>query len=117
MTETVISFESKRFDAYLAPEGYLVDEPGCHALFYYYLLARKTLEETELDPIVYADEAYPTSNFKQLFSSIALMYGLQPEQMLPFWVNVDMQCHLLDLPKLPDVDRLRFNKIPEIKTQ
>ena len=112
-----MTFNSTRFDAYLAPDGFLGDEPGCHALFYYYLLARKTLEETEIDPFVYEDEKWPESNFKQLFQSIAIMYGLEPEQMLPFWVNVDMQCDLLRLPKMPDVDRLRFNKTPEVKTQ
>lgn len=119
MPKTVlnIEFNSKVFNDYLPPNGYLVNEPACHGLFYYYLLARKQLEETEIDPIIYEDEEWPDINFKQLFSSIAISYGVEPEQMLKFWINVDMQCGVLDLPKLPDVDRLRFNKVPEIRTQ
>lgn len=59
---------------------------------------------------------HPT-NFKQQFTTCATIYGVTPEQMVKFWSNVDMQCTVLMLPKMPDEDRYRFDKTPEIKTQ
>ena len=56
-------------------------------------------------------------NFRQLFTSTAIMYGVQPEQMIKFWGNVDMQCDVLGIGKLPDEDCYRFNVTPEIRTQ
>ncbi len=112
-----VEFNGRIFIEYLTPNGYLINDPACHGLFYYYLIARKNLEQYEIDPIIYEDEPWPDINFKQLFSSIAIAYGVEPERMTKFWVNVDMQCDVLNLPRLPGDERIRFNKVAEIRTQ
>lgn len=112
-----IKFTMPIFQQYLAPEGFLVRDKACHALFYYYLIAHNTYETHIKDVIVYEGDPDPQYNFKQMFSSAAACYGVQPEQMVQFWRNVDMQCDLLGLPILPDEERFRFNRTPELKTQ
>ncbi len=113
--KTKISFHPPTFQAYETPQGWLQHDAACHALFYYYLIARRNFEEHIKDPIVYEGDADPEVNFKQLFSSIAIAYGVQPEKMLRFWSNIDLQCGVLKLPKLPE--EYRFNKVPEIRSQ
>jgi len=110
-----ITFTPPTFGAYEQPNGWLIRETACHALFYYYLIARHNYEEHIKDPIVYEGDADPETNFKQLFNSIALAYGVAPEKMLQFWSNIDLQCDVLELPKLPE--KYRFNKTPEIRSQ
>lgn len=98
------------FTEYLIPNGHLTTQPECHALFYYYLNARRTYEEKVKDsPIVYEDDPDPTYNFRQLFTSIATLYNVEPEQMANCWEDVDKQCLLLGLPLMPDEEKYRFN--------
>ncbi len=115
MKEITALFQPPTFGEYEQPNGWLVREAACHGLFYYYLIARKNFEEYVKDPIVYEGDKDPETNFQQLFSSIALAYGVEPEKMLKFWSNVDLQCDVLKLPKLPE--EYRFNKTPEIRSQ
>ncbi len=116
-TKINITFTPTYFNSYLPPNGYLNEDNACHALFYYYLIAYKTLIETEIDPIIYEDELWPETNFKQQFTSTAIAYGVAPERMVYFWRNVDMQCDVLGMPRMPATNRLRFDKVAEIKTQ
>jgi len=112
-----IKFTVPRFDTYIIPAGWLSIDTPCHALFYYYLAARRTYENDVKDPIVYEGEPDPEVNFRQLFTSIAVAYGVQPEHMLKYWINVDMQCDLLHIPRLPAEDKYRFDTVAEIRTQ
>lgn len=111
-----LTFNMPSFNAYLVPVGFLIEDRACHALWYYYLIARQTYETHIHDPIVYEDDKDPEYNFKQLFTSVAKAYGVRPEVMCKFWKNVDFQCRTLELPLLPDEDKYRFNQIPEIET-
>ena len=92
----------------VAPRGFLDQYRESHALWYYYTLARKAYEEIIADPIVLEGDRDPTANFRQLFTSIAKLYGVQPEAMAKCWPQIDMQCFALNLPKLPDEERYRF---------
>ena len=112
-----IQFQMPRFDPYVMPTGFLSPDTPCHALFYYYLAARRTYENDVVDPIVYEGEPDPEVNFRQLFTSIATAYGVQPEHMLKYWSNVDLQCNLLRLPLMPSGDQYRFDKVAEMRTQ
>lgn len=115
MTEFMMD-HNQFFTQYNMPIGFLVKDSACHALFRYYLMARQTYETHVLDPIVYEGEKDPEYNFKQLFSSVAKMYGVEPEHMTKYWINVDMQCDLLGLPLMPDEEKYRFDRVQEIKT-
>ncbi len=112
-----ILFTPPTFVPYEQPNGWLIREQACHALWYYYVVAHNNYREHILDPLVLEGDPDTVPNFRQLFTSIATMYGVQPEQMIKFWRNIDMQCVSLELPKLPDKDEYRFNKAPEIRTQ
>ena len=50
--------------------------------------------------IVYEGHEDPKYNFRQLFSSVANLYGVEPEQMIKFWSNVDMQAVTMGFPKM-----------------
>ena len=109
-----IVFDIRRFVEYLPPAGFLNNHVACHALMYYALIARSNYEEQK-ETIVLEDEPEKAYNYRQLMSSIATIYGCQPEEMVKFWVNVDMQFRTLDLPLVPQ--HLRQTDVPEIKTQ
>ena len=112
-----IKFTPHLFPDYVRPLGMLVEHKACHALFYYYLISRKSYEDIILDPIVLEGEKDPEFNFHQLFKSIATAYGVEPEQMIKFWANVDAQCAMLQLPKLPEGDCFRFDGVPDLTTE
>ena len=114
--KATIAFNMPVFHDYVIPEGFLVDDLASHALWYYYLIARGTYETHIMDPIVYEGDKDPEFNFKQVFTSVATAYGVEPEIMVKFWDRVDMQCKQLQLPTLPDEDKYRFNVAAEIVT-
>ena len=112
-----IHFRPPVYSKYVVPDGYLTSDMACQALWHYYLSARITYEKFVQKIIVFEGEPDPQVNFQQLFTSIAMLYGVAPESMIKFWSNIDAQCIRLHLPKLPDSDEFRFNKVPEIRTQ
>lgn len=113
----VVKFEMPEFKEYNIPRGWLQPDRACHALWRYYLSARNAYEDIEVDQITLVGNPDQTVNYQQLLTSTATAYGVAPEEMVKYWTSVDMQCHLLDLPKMPMNDKYRFNKVPEIKTQ
>jgi hypothetical protein len=112
-----VRFTPHLFPDYVIPLGMLPEHAGAHALFYYYLLARKQYEEIIIDPIVLEGDKDPEFHLKQLFTSIALAYGIEPEEMVKFWPHVDAQCAITQLPKMPEGDQFRFNGVSEISTK
>lgn len=98
------------FLGYQQPHGHLDSTREAHGLWNYYLCARNAYETHNLDAIVLEGEKDPEVNFKQLFTSIAQMYGVEPNSMAKCWGMVDMQCVVLGLPKLPDEERYRFDR-------
>lgn len=114
---TTIAFTPPTFRAYEQPHGWLLHDQACHALWYYYVVAFNNYREHIHDPIVLEGDKDQVTNFRQLFMSIAIAYGVEPERMVKFWLNVDMQCRALYLPRLPDEDKYRFHITPEIRTQ
>lgn len=112
-----IHFDVPRYNSFNAPEGFLIDTPACHALFHY-CITLKRLQQEKKDDLSYEGDASPGAfehNYVQLFSSIALAYGVQPEEMIKHWPSVDMQCVMMGSPKL--VGKYRMDSVPEIKTQ
>ena len=83
---------------------------ACHALFHYATLARKNYE-FETDTIQLEGENRLVNNFA-LFKSVAILYGVEPEEMLHFWHEIDLQFGLLGIPRVPL--HYRFAAIPQI---
>lgn len=102
------------FHELVIPNGFLDEYLETHALWYYYLCARKTWEDKVDSLIVLEGDDDPTVNFKQLFTTIAFLYDVNPENMANCWPQVDMQCEALNLPQLPKEERYRFNSKQEI---
>ena len=100
------TLEPPLFLKYMFPNGGLNQHRATHALFYYFLLARKAWEE-EKGGIVYEDDPEPIFDYLQLFKTIARLYGVEPEEMEKCWYEVDYTCFINDLPKLPKNTRLR----------
>jgi len=112
-----IVFQPPTFRQYEPPDGCLISNPACHALWYYYIVAYENYRTYVIDPIIMEGDPDPVVNFKQLFSSIALAYGVKPEKMIKFWDKIDAQCFILGIPELPDQEEYRFNTTPELRTQ
>lgn len=98
------------FVGYMIPNGHLGTAPEEHALFFYYVHARRVYEELIRDePIVYEGDPDPQYNLRQLFESIAGMYDCKPEEMAKAWKPVDNQAIALGLPLLPFEYKYRFD--------
>ena len=80
-----IEFDVMIFTDYMAPKGFLTEDTACHALFYYYLVARNAYEQFERDKLEYEGQVVDDPNYDQLFSSIAVAYGVEPQVMSKFW--------------------------------
>ncbi len=97
------------FEMYIMPNGLLTPDPVEHALFYYYVNARKVYEDFILNqPIIMEGDPDPEYNFRQLFTSTAALYGVKPEEMYKAWSVIDRQVLSLNLPLLPDEYQYRF---------
>ena len=109
-----LDLEIPLFLAYQKPNGFLCPERQCHGLFYYFLVASNA-RERELDGIVLEGQEDPKTNYRQLFTTIANLYGSSPENMNNHWQCVDMQALALKLPKMND-PVVRQDKTPELKS-
>ena len=106
------------FEQYIIPHGLLTPNPIEHALFFYYLNARRTYEEYVIDtPVLYEEDSDPAFDFEQLFTSIAALYGVKPEEMIQAWNVIDRQCDVLNLPKMPYDYQYRFTNQGRILVQ
>ena len=101
--------EAPIFEMYVMPHGLLTSNPIEHALFFYYVNARRTYEEHVLDtPISMEGDSDPAYDFRSLLISIAGLYGVKPDEMVNAWDVIDRQCDLLELPKMPNEYQYRF---------
>lgn len=105
-----IIWYAQRFTQYEIPHGGLpVGNKAAHALFRYAVTARQTWER-ERTMIRYEHELEDKTDYRQLMSSIARMYGVEPEEMIKHWKAVDFTCTMHGIAKLPDEERFRFNR-------
>jgi len=111
-----INLAPPRFPDYMQPNGGLNSHRETHALFYYYLLAKKNLETRE-NQIVYEGDVDPVFGFRSLFKSIAVLYNVEPEAMQKCWKEVDYTCHLNNLPKFPVGNAYRYPRINDKGTE
>lgn len=105
-----VRFQPPLFVDYVIPNGFLTQDIACHALFYYNQVAMNALNRVK-HGVELEGETTLTPDFQQLFSSIARIYGLRGEHLIPFWPAVDMQCVALNLPALPKEGRYRFDDV------
>ena len=90
---------------------------AAHALMFYYFHARKMYEEVNLqDRLVYEGDPDPQADYFSLFKSVAIRYNVTCEQMAKFWDSIDLACALNNMPRLPNEDRFRFNKVIELRS-
>lgn len=116
-----IKFACPIYPHLIRPNGFLDGSREAHALWYYYLCARQTYEDKEHEFFLEGSSVFGDKplvpGYRQLFTSIANLYGVKPEGMAKCWDMVDMQCVSMHLPKMPDEDQYRHNRTGEIKTQ
>ncbi len=107
---TKIFFNPPLFPEHTVPFGFLAKDMAVQACWYYYVCAQNTLESLVYNQIQYEGQKDTEMNLKQLHTSIARMYNIEPEEMVFAWKDVDMQAVALGLPQLPDEERYRFNR-------
>lgn len=95
------------------PDGFLVREMACHALWYYYIIAlgaRKVVGSgPESQIIEYDAETSVVSSmplwmdkrYNAQFESVALLYGVNPNSMKAYWPNVKLEIARLGLTPVP----------------
>lgn len=99
-----------RFVGYRPPIGTIENELACDALMYYALCGRHLYEEhVQGRALEYEDSPSVTVQFRELFTHVAWLYNVSPDQMVKHWHCVQMQFTILRLPMLPDEARYRFN--------
>ncbi len=111
-----ITFEPIIYTKYCIPKGFLANTRACQALFFYATRAKHVYDTHVKNPVVLEGDEDPPYDLRQLFKSVALMYGVEPEEMVKYWSNVDMQFHAMGQQKVPEGDWIRFDSVPEIKT-
>lgn len=118
MQNRTFRFDYPIFEQYNTPNGFLAPATACHALFWYALIARRAYEENVQGwAHQYEGNLSNTTNFRDMYLSVAFLYGVTPEEMQRYWPAVDMQFVALNLPQLPKEDRYRHDSVPEFKTQ
>lgn len=84
-----------RFANRIPPEGYLVDDPACHALWMYYneaIQAKAGVGDSIDDQILLEGMAWLRTYYKQQAETISKMYGVTVERMWQFWPAIRMEC-------------------------
>ena len=102
-----IQVEVPLFPEYIIPNGGLTNDRTTHALFYYYILAMQAYDQ-EKNGIVYEGDKDPEFNYRQIFTSVAKLYGVAPEAMEKCWPSVDTTCHMHGMPMLPHDNKYRM---------
>lgn len=109
-------FAYQMFPDLTVPYGFLHKNKACQALWYYAVIVINR-EFKKDDDLLRIEGEWPVQpNYRQLFTSIATMYACQPEEMLKFWINVDMQLNAMG-SKLRVAEEFRFRKTAELRTQ
>jgi len=113
--EFTVKFTPKRFTNLIKPNGFLDDHPACHALYFYAQLAHENWIKEKNYPVL-EGETDPVYNYHQLFKSIAKMYGVEPEEMVNYWDNIDYQMIVDNEPTLPNEEKYRWDRKPMIRS-
>lgn len=106
---TKAKIQMRTYEEYWPPYGFLVaNEKACSALWHYYVTAYATHENQTTRKYEGDQSEY---NFGNLYRTIAILYGADPDKMQNFWPAVNLQAMALGLPLLPNhrrsPDRMR----------
>lgn len=95
--------------------GFIVADPACHALLHYAMMMKENLKNHK-DPNEIKLEASTDQdiNHRQVWKSIALMYGVEPEEMVKYWPNVTATLLANASEDLPE--RYKMRQVAEINT-
>lgn len=106
-----IHFDVPVFKAYIKGNGgFLCPHQACHGLMYYGLLARNAYElNVQKKGLQYEGTVDNETNFRNLITSVSVLYGVTPEDMVKHWDEVDAQFILMGLPQVPKEERYRFD--------
>ena len=68
------------------------------------------------EPILPEEQMWPDRpKFRRMFENVLSQYGVKEEEILKFWNDVDGQFDVLGRAKLPDEERYRFDRVPEMR--
>lgn len=87
------------YRAYIQPDGWLTADLACHALFHYNNTAIEVYKSEKED--IKLEGYQGRLNLHQLYTSIATLYGVDPNDMGKYWPAVDLQIRSLGLTQLP----------------
>ena len=92
-----INFQTIYYDDFLLIRGgFLPNANEAHALMYYAFQAVKIRASRGNIPVLEGDPD-PTENPKQVFTSVATWYGVDPHKMSNYWQPVNAQLQVLGI--------------------
>lgn len=100
-------------DFMVGKHGYLTADPACLALFFYAMQMKENLKQRD-EPIKLEASGDSEINCRNVWKSAAMIYGVQPEEMVKYWPNVSMTLKLHGSADVPEFYKMRT--APEIKT-
>lgn len=73
--------------------GRLTREHECHALWYYYCIATKAYNDAQMNIVDEEDRSriFDRETARNMFGSVANMYGVSPAAMVRFWPIIHQQ--------------------------
>lgn len=99
------------FVDHLPPEGFLSREMACHALWYYYIIALsarrvvgKSIDDQTIEYDAESSAAPPLwmdKRYNAQYESVAILYGVSPQEMKAYWPNVKLEINRLGLTPVP----------------
>src|ERR1044072_8148942 len=111
ITGLKIQFQCPIFVDQMPPTGFLVREPACHALWWYYMLAMsarakvgKSIDDQIIEYNAESGEAPPLwmdKRYNAQIKSIAMLCGVAVEDMLAFCPAVKLEISRLGMPPVP----------------
>jgi hypothetical protein len=98
-----IKYSYPMFIDQMIPDGHLCHIKECHACFYFYALAQKSVEKVgnSIDDQFGTLEGFPwlDPHHEQLAQSVAVIYGLDsPDEFMKHWDHVIAEAKRCELP-------------------
>lgn len=110
-----LALRYKIFADQIEPQGRLILDKRCHALWYYLVLcekARLQVGDSIEDQIIYDDERWLDRNYEQIARTVATLYGLEsPSDYWNYWPLVLQEAARLGVTVDPEIRNLHPGSI------
>lgn len=106
-TNRVVQLDPVFYVGLLPPNGFLNNQPACHALWHYFCTAMEVYKD-EKEPVKYEGNMDELSySYFNLWKAIATLYNVHPGDMANYWPLVDKTAYKVNVTPAPLLTRIR----------